>query len=216
MTATPRTRPAKPPLSRDSIVAAALELVDQLGSDAVTMRRVADAVDTAPASLYVYVSDRQELMALAHDLAVADVDLPTSADGDWRARLELLVLRATDALAAHRDLATVGRAQLTTGPSSLRIVEEILRLLRDGGLADEACAWAIDLFGQHIASSALEASAPAGLDDFHSTLSGEDYPTIRALGPLLTSGDAASRAAWKLRVLVDGVLAQAKVTPRSR
>lgn len=218
MTATPRTRPAKPPLSRESIVSSALGLVEEFGSDAVTMRRVADAVDTAPASLYVYVNDRQELMALAHDLAVADVDLPTSADGDWRARLELLVLRTVDALAGHRDIATVGRAHLMTGPNSLRITEEILRLLRVGGVADTACAWAIDLFGQHIASSALENATArrqpddataAGLNSFHGALSGEDYPTIRALAPLLTSGDASSRAAWKLRVLIDGILAQA-------
>lgn len=224
MTATPRTRPAKPPLSRDSIVASALELVDELGSDAVTMRRVADAVDTAPASLYVYVSDRQELMALAHDLAVADVDLPTGADGDWRARLELLVLRTVSALADHRDVAAVGRAHLMTGPSSLRIMEEILRLLRAGGVPDAACAWAIDLFGQHIASSALEDAASrrepgyptsAGLDDFHSSLSEEDHPTIRALAPFLTSGDAASRASWKLRVLIDGILAQSLFAPES-
>lgn len=219
MTVSPRTRPAKPPLSRESIVSAALDLVDELGAEAVTMRRVAVAVDTAPASLYVYVADRRELIALAHDLAVADVDLPTDTDGDWRARLELLVRRTVDALAAHRDIATVGRAQLMTGPHSLRITEEILRLLRAGGVADEACAWAIDLFGQHIASSALENArahdqpadtVAARLDDVHSTLPEEDYPTMRALSPLLTSGDAASRAAWKLRVLVDGILAQAR------
>jgi AcrR family transcriptional regulator len=205
-------------------VSAALDLVDELGAEAVTMRRVAVAVDTAPASLYVYVADRRELIALAHDRAVAGVDLPTDTDGDWRARLELLVLRTVDALAAHRDIAAVGRAQLVTGPHSLRITEEILRLLRAGGVADEACAWAIDLFGQHIASSALENATSdqhpadaepadavsARLDDLHSTLPEEDFPTIRALSPLLTSGDAASRAAWKLRVLIDGILAQTR------
>ncbi|WP_433272227.1 TetR/AcrR family transcriptional regulator [Actinosynnema sp. CS-041913] len=221
MPGSPRTRPAKPALSRESIVAAALDLVDEFGSDAVTMRRVANAVDTAPASLYVYVADRRELMALAHDLAVADVALPADADGDWRTRLELLVKRVVDALAAHGDIAAVGLRDLMAGPNSLRIIEEILRLLRAGGVADEARAWAVDLFGQYIASSALEESShrarqagqpsdalAARLDAVYTTLPVEDYPAIRALAPLLTSGDATSRAAWKLRVLIDGILAQ--------
>jgi AcrR family transcriptional regulator len=220
MPGSPRTRPAKPALSRESIVAAALDLVDELGSAAVSMRRVATAVDTAPASLYVYVADRNELMVLAHDLAVAGVDLPTDADGNWRTRLELLVERAVDALAAHCDIAAVGLTDFVPGPNSLRITEEMLRLLRVGGVPDEACAWAVDLFGQYIASSALEEAAwrreqpanavAAQLDAVHAALPVDDYPTIRALGSLLTSGDSAARATWKLRVLIDGILAQSQ------
>jgi AcrR family transcriptional regulator len=208
MRGSPRTRPAKPALSRDSIVAAALDLVDEFGSDAVTMRRVATAVDTSPGALYVYVSDRRELMALVHDRAVADVELPTDADGPWRTRLELLVQRTVDALAAHADIAAVGLKDLVPGPHSLRIIEEILRLLRMGGVDDKACAWAVDLFGQYIASSALEGGGRSRAAPPHHGVSAADHPTMHALAPLLTSGDPAARAAWKLRVLVDGILVQ--------
>src|SRR3954471_20422476 len=102
-----RERPAKPPLSRDAIVAAALEIARTEGVDAVTMRRVAQALDTGPASLYVYVADRDELMAAVYDLALAGVHLPGPADGDWRVRLELLVSRAIAALGSHDDIALV-------------------------------------------------------------------------------------------------------------
>ncbi|MER8070854.1 TetR/AcrR family transcriptional regulator C-terminal domain-containing protein [Streptomyces sp. NPDC094034] len=213
MPARPRTRSAKTTLSLDAIVAATLALVDELGCEAVSMRRVSQAVQTGPASLYVYVPDRAALMALAHDLAVADVHLPTDSDGDWRARLELLVDRSVTALAAHNDIATVGRTGALPGPHSLRITEELLRLLRTGGISDAACAWAVDLIGQYIASSALEEGEKAeqaltgGLDALYRSLPAERYPTIRALTPLLTSGDGATRAAWKIRVLIDGLLA---------
>ncbi|MEV4975806.1 TetR/AcrR family transcriptional regulator [Streptomyces scopuliridis] len=231
MPARPRTRSAKTTLSLDAIVAATLALVDELGCEAVSMRRVSQAVQTGPASLYVYVPDRGALMALAHDLAVADVRLPTEADGDWRARLELLVDRAVTALAAHNDIATVGMTGALPGPHILRITEELLRLLRSGGISDAACAWAADLIGQYIASSALEEAMwsrarrsqerPGGssaeaeeafagrLDALYRSLPAERYPTIRALTPLLTGGDGATRAAWKLRVLIDGLLAGA-------
>ncbi|MFE3143318.1 TetR/AcrR family transcriptional regulator [Streptomyces scopuliridis] len=231
MPALPRTRSAKTTLSLDAIVAATLTLVDELGCEAVSMRRVSQAVQTGPASLYVYVPDRGALLALAHDLAVADVRLPTEADGDWRARLELLVDRAVTALAAHNDIATVGMTGALPGPHILRITEELLRLLRTGGISDAACAWAADLIGQYIASSALEEAMwsrarrsqerPGGssagaeeafaarLDALYRSLPAERYPTIRALTPLLTGGDGATRAAWKLRVLIDGLLAGA-------
>ncbi|MFE4533974.1 TetR/AcrR family transcriptional regulator [Streptomyces scopuliridis] len=231
MPARPRTRSAKTTLSLDAIVAATLALVDELGCEAVSMRRVSQAVQTGPASLYVYVPDRGALMALAHDLAVAGVELPTEADGDWRTRLELLVDRAVTALAAHNDIATVGMTGALPGPHILRITEELLRLLRSGGISDAACAWAADLIGQYIASSALEEAMwsrarrsqerPGGssaeaekaftgrLDALYRSLPAERYPTIRALTPLLTGGDGATRAAWKLRVLIDGLLAGA-------
>jgi AcrR family transcriptional regulator len=199
----PRTRPAKPALSRDSIVAATLGLVDELGCAAVSMRRVAQALDTAAASLYVHVADRDELMRLAHDRAVREVELPTDADGDWRARLELLVHRTVETLARHGDIATVGRTDAAAGPAGLRIIDELLRLMRAGGIPDGACAWAIDLLGQHVAAAALEGTGtPAHQEDL------DPYPTLRELAPLLRSGTPAARARWKLRVLLDGLRAQ--------
>ncbi|MFI6211541.1 TetR/AcrR family transcriptional regulator C-terminal domain-containing protein [Nocardia brasiliensis] len=153
----PRTSPAKAPLSLDAVVRATLTLIDESGCDAVSMRRVAQALDTGSASLYVYVHDRRELMLLAHDLAVAAVELPTDADGDWRARLELLIERTIAALATHRDLAAIGFTEAPTGPHFLRLIEELLRLLRQA-LPDPSCAWAVDLLAQYIASAALETS----------------------------------------------------------
>src|SRR3954453_19067426 len=69
-----RERPAKPPLSRDALVAAALEIARTEGVDAVSMRRVAQALDTGPASLYVYVADRDELHELLFDAAIGRIE----------------------------------------------------------------------------------------------------------------------------------------------
>ena len=229
MPASPRTRPAKSALSREAVVAAALAVVDEVGFDAASMRRVATALETGPASLYVYVADRRELMEAAHDLALAGVELP--ADGDWRDRLEQLVARVVAALAAHGDLAMAAIAAVPLGPHFLRITEEMLRLLREGGIADAACAWAVDLLVQYVASSALEQGAwnraqraiadPAQataevmgaafagrLDAVYAGLDPEAFPVTTALRPLLTVGGGDERDAWKLRVIVDGLLAQ--------
>jgi AcrR family transcriptional regulator len=206
-----RTRPAKPALTRSGIVAAALAVCTQDGIAAVTMRRVARELDTAAASLYVYVADREELVAAAHDLAVADVELPTSRDGDSRARLELLVERSAAALARHGDIAVVGLTGAVPGPATLRIVDELVGLLRATGLPDQSCAWAVDLVGKHIAAAALDlriGDAEAGrVGAALAALPAGSHPALESIAGSLTGGDPATRAAWKLRVLLDGLVA---------
>src|SRR6267154_655953 len=58
-----RERPAKPALTREGIVAAAVGVMQAEGLDRVTMRRLAQELDTGPASLYVYVRNTAELHA---------------------------------------------------------------------------------------------------------------------------------------------------------
>ena len=72
-----RERPAKPALSREGIVAAALDVVRREGAERVTMRRLAKELDTGPASLYVYVRDTDELHAAVLDELLGEV--PTAA-----------------------------------------------------------------------------------------------------------------------------------------
>ena len=69
-----RDRPAKPPLSRAGIVAVALRVMGEEGLERVTMRRLAQELDTGPASLYVYVDNTAELHGAILDELLASVD----------------------------------------------------------------------------------------------------------------------------------------------
>ncbi|HST83432.1 MAG TPA: TetR/AcrR family transcriptional regulator [Kineosporiaceae bacterium] len=83
-----------PEHSRASIAAAGLAVADAEGLAAITMRRVATAIGTAPASLYRYVANRDELTALMADAALSEMpltDLPT--DAGWRADVLTLAER---------------------------------------------------------------------------------------------------------------------------
>src|SRR4051794_41785849 len=78
-----RERPAKPALTREWIVAETIEIMRKEGLEKVTMRRVAQALDTGPASLYVYVANTAELHAAVLDELIGSLDFGT---GDWRGR----------------------------------------------------------------------------------------------------------------------------------
>jgi len=95
-----RERPAKPALTREGIVATALEVMRAEGLDRVTMRRLATELDTGAASLYVYVRNTAELRAYMLDELLAGLDLsPVTAAGDWRERLVAVLWSYTVVLA---------------------------------------------------------------------------------------------------------------------
>src|SRR5580704_13814187 len=79
-----RDRPAKPPLTRDGIVAVAVAVMRDEGLERVTMRRLAAELDTGPASLYVYVRNTAELHAAVLDELLGLVGLsPEQEESQW-------------------------------------------------------------------------------------------------------------------------------------
>src|SRR5580693_4828249 len=83
-----RGGPSKEPLSRDRIVSEALGLLTREGLEGMSLRKVAAALDTGPASLYAYVDDLQSLQALVLDRALAAVDIRGAKRRGWRERLK--------------------------------------------------------------------------------------------------------------------------------
>jgi hypothetical protein len=66
------TRSARPRLSADLIVRTALDVLAREGIGAVSMRRVAQELETGAASLYAHVARKSELHDLVYDRALAD------------------------------------------------------------------------------------------------------------------------------------------------
>ena len=215
-----RDRPAKPALSREAIVEAGLQIVREEGIDALTMRRLAQALDTGPASLYVYVANRDELWELLFDAAIAAVETEPTDPGRWREQLQALAWRTVHVMAEeYPGIARVAMSHIPAGENSLRIAESLLSLLKAGGVSDPAAAYAVDLITTYVNAIAYEQSLYAThADPEHqerevervaarfASLSPERYPTLVALGPQMTHGDGAERFALGLDVLINGLL----------
>jgi AcrR family transcriptional regulator len=217
-----RERPAKPPLSRDAIVAAALEIARTEGVEALSMRRVAQALDTGPASLYVYVSDRNELQALVFDAAIGTIDLPPVEPEHWREQLKELARRMVKMMSEDfPGIALLAMTHIPTGDNAMRGVECMLSLLKAGGASDEAAGYAADLLSLYVTAIAYEESLYRKLysDPDHeqreveqlaerfAALDPERYPTMAAIGPNMTRGDGQERFELGLDVLINGLLA---------
>ncbi len=85
-----RGRPAR--LSQARTIQTALDLLDESGLDALTMRRLADALGVQAGALYRYFATKQDLLtAMAERMVggVADAAGP-AGDGDWSERVARL------------------------------------------------------------------------------------------------------------------------------
>ncbi|MFJ8444199.1 TetR/AcrR family transcriptional regulator C-terminal domain-containing protein [Kitasatospora griseola] len=103
----PRRLTVEGGLTTDRIVAAAVEIADHEGLDALSMRRVAAELDAATMSLYRHVPDKDGLVNLMMEQVFTAVGFSaTDAELPWRARLELAARQLWDVFRAHPWLAS--------------------------------------------------------------------------------------------------------------
>src|ERR1700734_3119734 len=151
-----RDRPAKAPLSEDAVVDAALAILKSDGLQAVTMRRVAAALDTGAMSLYVYVSGREGLLQAMLHRVTATIDLEAPDPSRWRPQLHSLLLRMHQALVTHPGIAAMTLADPPTTEAVLLLAENLLGILLAGGLDPQDAAWACDIFVALVTAAARE------------------------------------------------------------
>lgn len=216
-----KEKAARRQLSRESVVDAAVGVLGKEGMDAVTMRRVAQELETGAASLYVHVANKDELRELLADRIAGLIPLPEPDPKRWREQLTQLIRDAVTVHVAHPGLAQVAMSGLPTGPNNLRLMEVMLTLLRMGGMPDQVVAWAADLLGMFVPATALEEELFAGAgrtedsmrefaDQYGAylrSLPPDRYPTLVALAGNLTAGGDRERFDFKVDVIINGLLA---------
>lgn len=209
-----RDRPAKLPLSEDVVVEAALAILRSEGLDAVTMRRVATALDTGAASLYVYVSGREGLLQAIQDRIVATVELEDPDASRWRAQLHTLLVRLHRAFVAHPGIAAMAMAEPPTTQAVLHLIENLLGILFVGGLDAQDAAWASDIFVLLATAAAVEADVRGAnpeehagrLYDTFTRLPADQFPLITAHAAHLVASNGEQRLSHAIDIAIDGML----------
>jgi AcrR family transcriptional regulator len=214
-----RERPAKSALSRAAVVKAALGILKKEGLEKVTMRRIAAALETGAASLYVYVRDTRDLHAQLLDALV--VDLPAPKPGpNWRRDLEQVVEALLAMLLRYPEIARLAMGPLgaSFGPGSLRLLDTVAGLLLAGGADARAASWGVDLLLAYVVATAVEQAGRdegggTDLDDIRQLVESVDaatHPHLAKLGAELVSGVGMERFRWGLAALVNGILGNAR------
>jgi AcrR family transcriptional regulator len=154
---------AKPPLSRERIVAQAVSLADASGLSAVTMRAVADALDYEAMSLYHHVKDKRALLAGMVESAVGEVVENASriADRDaWTSTIRARCLAARDVMLTHPWAPTLITAQTESPPALMALYEQFIATLIRAGFTYELAHRAIHVMGSFVLGFSNELFEP--------------------------------------------------------
>ncbi|MGH3189250.1 MAG: TetR/AcrR family transcriptional regulator, partial [Streptosporangiaceae bacterium] len=207
----------KPTLSVPVIVAAAIEVLDEAGYAGLSMRRVADRLGTGAASLYAYVSGREELLELVFDALVGQVKLEEPDPARWREQAHRMMRDFRDILASHTDAALAGLGRVPTSPQTLAAAEVLTGVLRAGGLTDRVVGLGFDQLVLFVSASAYEAGLyrkadPADIDRyfagvhaFYASLPADRYPVLTSVAPAMTGPDGDERFEFGLNLLIAGL-----------
>jgi AcrR family transcriptional regulator len=159
MSRVPRTD--RLPLTRERILAGALEVLDEDGLEGLTMRRLADRLGVGAMSLYRHVADRDDLLDLVVEGILAETEVPPST-GAWRADLEAIARAARAGLLRHRGATVLATSRLGMGRGGLGALERTLGALRGAGFDDAAAVAANRALGNLVAGAALYEAAGLG------------------------------------------------------
>jgi AcrR family transcriptional regulator len=147
-------RPRRPRLSRERIVAAAVELLDAEGESGFSMRRLAARLGSGAMSLYEYVGSREDLLDLAVDQVMGEVALAAETDPDaenaenaettenaegaavrWRQVLTRQLSQSRQVMKRHPWLPALVATRPLLGPNSLARSELFYGTLVRAGLS---------------------------------------------------------------------------------
>ena len=155
-------------IDRAQIVSAAIEIADQLGLAAVTMRSVSAALGTAPMSLYRHVPDKDALVSMMVDAAiagsVADRDDETAPDGwrerpdGWRERLRVVARTTWQLCCRHRWFPEASMVRPPITPSGVAGFELALSIFDDFNLDIGTKAQFVGTVYSTVVASALNAT----------------------------------------------------------
>src|SRR5690606_15593423 len=192
----------------------ALEIIDREGVDGLSMRSIADELDTGAASLYAHVSGKEELLDLVFDRVVGEIELPQPDPARWQHQLKEWASEARRVLKSHRDIARVSLGRIPTGVNVLRTSEWLLGLLSAAGLPEKVVAYAGDIgalvVGAYVYEESVEeANADpemyAMVAEYMQGLPPEVFPNIVAMGSALWEGGSDERFEFLLDVFVAGL-----------
>lgn len=194
----------------------AVELVEEGGVDALTMRAVGQRLGAGAMSLYRHVSGREELLDLVLARLVAEIP-DTPATGDWRADAAALAHDVRAALLRRPQLTVLLTSRAGAG-GGLATLERALSIFRSAGFSPRDAALANHALGNYVAGAALwEAVGLAGATgderraradaaaEAMAVLPGDAYPSIAWAAPALFAGTADDRFAFGLDLLLGGL-----------
>jgi AcrR family transcriptional regulator len=212
-------RRGREPITREAIVETALRLLDRDGLDELSMRRLADELDTGPASLYWHVGSKDGLLELIFDRVIGEVEIPAPEPERWQQQLKEVANAGRAMILRHRDIVRISIGRIPMGPNALHVSEGLFAILRAGGVPDHLAVTAHHLLFALINGFTLDETTDLGVEiddppdeeaataarDYVGALPAEEFPNLVAVAPHFGDTDNDERFELLIDLFVDGL-----------
>ncbi|WP_324198447.1 TetR/AcrR family transcriptional regulator C-terminal domain-containing protein [Nocardia beijingensis] len=207
-------------LDAEAIAEAALGLLDEVGLDGLTMRKVAAALDVQAPALYWHVKNKRELLdVMARAVfvsAVTGVEAPRQGQ-DWQDWVADVAVRLRRSMLRYRDGAKVLAGTYVSDEAMWRTIELTLRTLEDAGFSPSDASRVFPILLHYTVGFVIEEQSRSGteyidgnpyeLEHVGREIDADRYPrTARMVADTFTT-DPATEFDHGLRVILAGILA---------
>jgi AcrR family transcriptional regulator len=183
------------PLSRERVLRAALALADEGGVEALSMRKLGQALGVEAMSLYKHVEDKEAILDGIADLVTEEMEIP-SPDLPWREAVRRSAISAHEALRRHPWAGTVLESRLNPGPARLCYLDAMVGTLHGAGFDMPTVARAFMAIDSHTYGFTLQelalpfdaGSAPGVADEISARVFAGRYPNLVEMATLASSG----------------------------
>lgn len=153
-------------LRREQIVDTAVELLNEVGVDALTTRKLAQRLGVQVGALYWHVGSKREILVEIADRIGAELDSRTLPEGDWAEQITDFARATRRALLAYRDGARVIMDALPT-PQLEASARRLILLLHSAGISYRQATLAFDTIMSHITGFVLQEQSEAKTAEHH-------------------------------------------------
>jgi AcrR family transcriptional regulator len=148
-----------------------MEIADERGVGAVTMREVASRLGVEAMSLYNHVANKDDILDGMADLVADQFDLPEDA-ADWREAMRRRAVSAHEVFSSHPWAPMLFDSRESSGPSRLRYYDWVLGTLMGAGFSIDDAARAFSLLDSYVYGF--------GIEQFNYSAGGDASPEERA------------------------------------
>ena len=211
------------PLERETVARAALAVLDEVGLDGLTVRRIADALGVQNPALYWHFKNKQDLLDRMAKVMLADAfaELGSPAPGaSWSDTLSALAYLFHRALSSHRDGARVIASANLSGSETVGVLDDAIKTLQDAGFSALAALNATLVVSAYTMGSVLDAQLdpyravdprPEASGVLHGGVEAVRYPALaNALGEVArvsTGQDRTAAFEAGLQIILAGIAA---------
>jgi AcrR family transcriptional regulator len=184
-------------LTRKLIISAAMELIEQDGVEAVSLRRLANELGCGVVALYNHVPSKSALLDGVADAVMSGLAATSVPGADWQEQVRAQARAFRQIAKAHPRCAIVVVSRPPSSAAIVRPVEEALATVRDAGFGRAEAVRIVRAFVDYIIGSLLSEAAVAwaaadgdGVADVRRPrLRASEFPHVTDLGSELSSRD---------------------------